>query len=79
MKTKSLQEKTDILAHLLGAKEWSQGESATLGWKYYIEFKGVTKSAAAVQHGGTGEALIHFHSTRAMHAYLNDKIKLFKP
>lgn len=78
MKLTKLQTKMDKLSALLGAKSWSFGESAELGWEYYIQFDDVQESSAAKQHGGNGEALIHFHSKQAMHRYLDDKIKLFK-
>jgi hypothetical protein len=70
--------KVDTLAALLGAKEWSYGESDRLGWEYYLEFSEVQNSTAAKRHGGSGEALIYFHSVQAMHRYLDDKIKLFR-
>lgn len=68
---KNLYEKVSILAALLGATEHEFGEQFNGNHdNYFIAFEGASNPRHNVRH--------EFESTRAMHTYLNDKIRLFK-
>lgn len=72
----TLAKKADKFKELVEADkiDWGHHDAAN---SFFIEVTGAKKSAQGTRNGETGHFIHFFETTRAMHLYLNDKIRLF--
>lgn len=73
---KSLDIKAKKLMDLLDAEGLGFGHNDG-GNNFFIEIRGQKRGANGLDNGGNGYAFYEFESTRELHNYFNDKIRLF--